>query len=107
MIGSTSGLENEGSGLVATAASKFGVRGAVHALREICRDAGVAVTCLSPGTLATDFTLNDGVEPVLNRYGRTRIPVGDVVALTRAVLRLSPASCVKEIHMPALGDPEV
>ena len=34
-------------------------------------------------------------------------PVGDVVTLLRAVLALSPASCVKEIHMPATGDTQV
>jgi NAD(P)-dependent dehydrogenase (short-subunit alcohol dehydrogenase family) len=107
LIGSSCGLENASCGLVGTAASKFGVRGAAHALREVCRDDGIPVTCLSPGTIATDIPLSDGVAAVLERHGRARIPLGDIITLIRAVLRLSPASCVKEIHMPATSDPEL
>ncbi len=104
LIGSTCGLDNEGSGLVASAASKFGVRGAAQALREVCRADGIAVTCLSPGSIATDVALDEGDGVVLERHGRSRIPVGDIVNLLRTVLALSPASCVKEIHMPAMND---
>lgn len=104
LIGSTCGWENEGSPLVGTAASKFGVRGAAHALREIGRPDGIPVTCLSPGTLATEVPLSQGPAPVLARHGCTRIPVGDIVELVRTLLRLSPAACVKEILVPATGD---
>lgn len=104
LIGSTCGWENEGSPLAATAGSKFGLRGVAHALREIGRPHGITVTCLSPGTLATEFPLSAGPEPVLARSGNTRIPVSDLVELVRTLLRLSPASCVKEILIPATGD---
>jgi NAD(P)-dependent dehydrogenase (short-subunit alcohol dehydrogenase family) len=104
LIGSTCGWENEGSPLVGTAGSKFGLRGVAHALREVGRPYGIPVTCLSPGTLATEFPLSAGTEPVLARSGNARIPVGDVVELVRTLLRLSPASCVKEILIPAVGD---
>jgi NAD(P)-dependent dehydrogenase (short-subunit alcohol dehydrogenase family) len=104
LIGSTCGWANEGSPLVATAGSKFGLRGIAHALREIGRPDGITVTCLSPGTLATETPLQAGVEPVIAEHGNRRIPVGDIVELVRTVLRLSPAACVKEILVPATGD---
>lgn len=104
LVGSTCGWENEGSPLVATAGSKFGLRGVAHALREIGRPDGITVTCLSPGTLATETPLAAGPDPVVAQHGNQRIPVGDLVELVRTVLRLSPAACVKEILIPATGD---
>lgn len=52
-IGSTSGLDNAGVREVAYSASKFGLRGATHALRENLRGEGIAVTCLNPGDIGT------------------------------------------------------
>jgi NAD(P)-dependent dehydrogenase (short-subunit alcohol dehydrogenase family) len=104
LIGSTCGWENEGSPLVGTAGSKFGLRGVAHALREIGRPDGITVTCLSPGTLATETPLRAGADPVIAQHGTRRIPVGDIVELVRTLLRLSPAACVKEILVPATGD---
>jgi len=104
LIGSTCGWENESSPLVATAGSKFGLRGVAHALREVGRPDGITVTCLSPGTLATETPLRAGTEPVIAEHSNRRIPVGDIVELVRTLLRLSPASCVKEILVPATAD---
>ncbi len=104
LIGSISGLDNESSSPVAYAASKFGVRGAAHALRPICRKSGIALTCLNPGWIANDVPYEDGVEAALTKHDGKAIPLADIVELLRAVLKLSPASCVKEIHMPAMRD---
>ena len=52
LIGSTSGLENVRAPEVAYTASKFGLRGVAHALRESLRKDGVAVTCINPGTFS-------------------------------------------------------
>ena len=45
-----------------------------------------------------------GVQAALDAHGGKAIPVADIVELLRAVLALSPASCVKEIDMPAMHD---
>jgi len=104
LIGSISGLDNEGASPVTYAATKFGVRGAAHALRAACRDSGIAVTCLNPGWIANEVPYEAGVEAALRAHDGKAIPVGDIVELLRAVVKLSPATCVKEIHMPAMGD---
>lgn len=107
-IGSTSGVENSGDMTAVTyAAAKFGLRGACQALRQHFRKDGIAVTCLSPGSIASDVALNEGAEAALKKHRGKRMPVADIVALTRCILDLSPAACVKEITMPALKDQDV
>ena len=66
LIGSTWGLENSGSNRVASAASKFGLRGATHALREHFREAKVRVTCLNPGWFSADFPAGVRIPPRWN-----------------------------------------
>ncbi len=87
LIGSTSGLENIGGPEVAYTASKFGLRGVAHALRENLRPFRIAVTCLNPGSLEGDG-----------------IPHADMVALVKCLINLSNATCVKEVDMPAMVD---
>ncbi|PSB22752.1 short-chain dehydrogenase [filamentous cyanobacterium CCP1] len=104
LIGSISGVENTGSPEVAYVASKFGVRGIAHALRENLRTDGIAVTCINPGMIATEVPYETGIDQALAQFNGTQIPVHDVVAIARCILSLSPASCVKEISMPAMAD---
>ena len=107
-IGSTSGLDNNGDmTAVAYTAAKFGLRGACQALRQHFRKDGIAVTCLSPGSLASDVAYGDGADAALKKHRGKRMPVADVVAMTRCILDLSPAACVKEIAMPALKDEDM
>jgi short-subunit dehydrogenase len=107
-IGSTSGLDNNGDmTAVAYSAAKFGLRGACQALRQHFRKDGIAVTCLSPGLIASDVAYGDGGEAALKKHRGKRMPVEDIVAMTRCILDLSPAACVKEIAMPALKDEDV
>ena len=106
-IGSTSGLENGDGSAVAYTAAKFGLRGACHALRQHFRKNGIAVTCLSPGSIASDIGYGQGAAAALKRHRGKRIPVADIVAMIRCILDLSPAACVKEIAMPALKDEDV
>ncbi len=103
VIGSTSGLENHRGREVAYVASKFGLRGMVHALRENLRPDRIGVTCINPGTIATEIPYEDGAEAAL-AYDDRKIPVQDLVALTQCVLRLSRGSCVKEIDVPSMMD---
>jgi short-subunit dehydrogenase len=107
-IGSTSGVENcSDMTAVAYAAAKFGLRGACQALRQHFRKDGIAVTCLSPGSIASDVAFADGANAALKKHRGKRMPVADIVAVTRCILDLSPAACVKEITMPALKDEDV
>jgi len=105
-IGSTSGLENGDGSAVAYTAAKFGLRGACQALRQHFRKSGIAVTCLSPGSMASDFRYGRATDAMKKHRGR-RMPVEDIVAMIRCILDLSPAACVKEIAMPALKDEDV
>lgn len=107
LVGSTCGLENEGTTSVAYAATKFAMRGAAHALRELLRKDGIPVTVLSPGSMATDLPFDAAAEEALERHGSARIPAADIVALVRTIRALSPASCLKEIHLPAVADDDV
>lgn len=107
LIGSTCGLENEGARAVVYVATKFGMRGAAQAIREVVRDAGIAVTCLSPGSMATDLSYTEGREAALTKHQGARIPVQDIVDLVRSLLSLSPAACVKDITIPAVRDTDV
>lgn len=86
-IGSSWGLENSGTARVASAASKFGLRGAAHALREHFRDAMVRVTCLNSSWFS----------PQPPESGARPIPIDDIVELVRCISRLSDATCVKEL----------
>jgi short-subunit dehydrogenase len=104
LIGSTSGLENGGSPEVAYAASKFGLRGLGHALRENLRSNGIAVTCINAGEVAAEIAYERGPDEAIAAYGGTRIPVQDLAAVVRCVMGLSNVSCVKEIDIPAITD---
>jgi short-subunit dehydrogenase len=104
LVSSISGLENTGAREVAYNASKFGLRGAAHALRENLRAAGIGVTVLNPGSIATQEPYTISAETVAKKYNGEQIPMHDLVALVRCVLTLSRATVVKEVDVPALGD---
>jgi len=105
-IGSTNGLDNGDMTAVAYSAAKFGLRGACQALRQHFRKDGIAVTCLSPGSIASDVAFGSAAA-ALKQHRSKRMPVEDIVAVIRCILDLSAASCVKEINMPALKDEDV
>ena len=104
LIGSTSGLDNNGSPEVAYAASKYGLRGFDQALRENLRRDAIAVTCINAGEVAADIAYERGAEEAIAMYGGTRIPVQDFVAIVRCLMSLSNVACVKEIDVPAITD---
>jgi short-subunit dehydrogenase len=104
LIGSTAGLDHTNNAQVSFVASKFGLRGITHALREHVRKDGVAVSCVNPGELAAEIPYEDGAEKAIAEYNGTRIPVQDIVSIVKCIINLSSASCVKEIHIPAMAD---
>jgi short-subunit dehydrogenase len=104
LIGSTSGIDNAGSGEVVYTASKFGLRGLGHALREHLRPQGITVTCINPGEVAAAIAYEEGAERAIQEYQGTRIPVQDLVLIVKCLMGLSRVACVKEIDVPAITD---
>lgn len=104
LIGSTAGLDHTNNAQISFVASKFGLRGIAHALREHVRQDGIAVTCVNPGELAAEIPFEYGADKAIEAYNGTRIPVQDIVSIVKCVINLSKVSCVKEIHIPAITD---
>ncbi len=104
LTGSTSALRQSGRPEVAFGASKFALNGMADALREGFRDDNLAVTVLQLGYLNTDDSLNTPLAQAAARGERRQVPVHDVVTMVDALLRLSEASFVRELILPAIGD---
>lgn len=102
-IGSTSGLENSSGREVAYAASKFGLRGVTHALRENLRADGIAVTCINPGNMGA-IEVKNGVVSAIPHENREMISPQDLLSVVKCIVGLSSASCVKEIDIMAMTD---
>lgn len=103
IIGSTLGLDNHNKNEVVFSATKFAVRGIVHSLRSHLRKDRISITVLNLGDLATE----DEVPPGGEKQKSNLIPLADVICALQFVLNTSNASCVKEINMPAMMDPDV
>ena len=100
-MGALSGLDNFPAREVANTASKFGLRGAVHALREELRYDRIAVTIINPGNIGTPEVLED-----LRQAGQPEtnaIPLSDLLSVIDCVLSLSRSTCIKEIQIPAMS----
>ena len=100
-MGALSGLDNFPAREVANSASKFGLRGVVHSLREELRKDRIAVTIINPGNIATPEVLAD-----LQQAGQPEtnaIPIADLLSVIDCVLALSSSTCIKEIQIPAMN----
>lgn len=97
-IGSTWGLDNHKGKEVVFSASKFALRGIIHALRENLRQHKIGVSVLNLGYLAT--------EPE-DQESEALIPMADVISALRFIMSTSNYSCVKEINMPAMQDDNI
>ena len=91
LIGSINGLENTRMPEVAYNASKFGLRGMAHGLREVLRKDKIAVTCINPGWID----------------GSGGVPYSDLIEIVRCLMRLTNRTCVKEMDVPAMSDENV
>lgn len=99
-MGALSGRDNFPGREVANSASKFGLRGVVHALREELRSQRIGVTIINPGNVGTPEVLQDLANDGLN--GGAAIPLSDLLSIISCVLSLSRATCIKEIDVPAM-----
>lgn len=95
-IGSLSGLDNRASAEVANTASKFGLRGAVQALR-IAFDRKIGFTVINPGNVATEEVLSDLRE---GRFPPQKaIPIPDLIHSVEWLLSLSPHVDVQDLNL--------
>lgn len=99
-MGALSGRDNFPAREVANSASKFGLRGVVHALREELRSQQISVTVINPGNVGTPEVLEDLGERSL--LSGNAIPLNDLLSIIDCVLSLSRATCLKEIDIPAM-----
>jgi 3-oxoacyl-[acyl-carrier protein] reductase len=99
-MGALSGRDNFPGREVANSASKFGLRGVVHSLREELRSQQISVTVINPGNVGTPEVLADLAAE--NLLGGEAIPLSDLLAIIDCILALSRATCIKEIDVPAM-----
>ncbi len=99
-MGALSGRDNFPGREVANSASKFGLRGVVHSLREELRSQQIGVTVINPGNIATPEVLADLAAN--NLSGSEAIPLADLLSIMDCILSLSRATCIKEIDIPAM-----
>ncbi|MBW4527778.1 MAG: SDR family oxidoreductase [Phormidium tanganyikae FI6-MK23] len=99
-MGALSGRENVRGREVANSASKFGLRGVVHSLREELRSQQISVTVINPGNVGTPEVLADLTSD--NLLGGGAIPLSDLLKIIDCVLSVSRATCIKEIDVPAM-----
>lgn len=99
-MGSLSGRNNLPGREVANSASKFGLRGVVHAPREELRSQRIGVTVINPGNGGTPEVLADLANGAL--VGGEAIPLPDLLSVIDCVMSLSRATCIKEIDLPAM-----
>lgn len=99
-MGALSGRDNFPGREVANSASKFGLRGVVHSLREELRSQQISVTIINPGNVGTSEVLADLAANDLS--GGEAIPLSDLLSIIDCILSLSRATCIKEIDVPAM-----
>lgn len=99
-MGALSGRDNFPAREVANSASKFGLRGVVHSLREELRSQKIGVTVINPGNVGTPEVLADLA--AANLTGGEAIPLSDLLSIVDCILSLSRATCIKEIDLPAM-----
>ncbi|NEQ32389.1 MAG: SDR family NAD(P)-dependent oxidoreductase [Leptolyngbya sp. SIO4C5] len=99
-MGALSGRDNFSGREVANSASKFGLRGVVHSLREELRSQQIGVTVINPGNVGTPEVLADLAAD--NLTGGEAIPLTDLMKIIDCILSLSRATCIKEIDVPAM-----
>lgn len=99
-MGALSGRDNFPGREVANSASKFGLRGVVHSLREELRSQQIGVTVINPGNVGTPEVLADLAAD--NLGSGEAIPLTDLLIIIDCILSLSRATCIKEIDVPAM-----
>ncbi|MEO0769347.1 MAG: SDR family oxidoreductase [Cyanobacteria bacterium J06649_4] len=96
-IGALSGLDHSASAEVANTASKFGLRGAIQALRVALKQKGIGFTVINSGNVATDEVLSDIAE---GRFSpQTPIPMSDMISAIEWIISLSPSVDTGDVNL--------
>ncbi|MEO1068563.1 MAG: SDR family oxidoreductase [Cyanobacteria bacterium J06638_6] len=96
-MGALSGLDNCPSAEVANTASKFGLRGAVQALRVTLGDQNIGFTVINSGNVATEEVVLD-IEA--GRFGsQTPIPMAVITSAVDWLLSLPPSVDVQDLNL--------
>lgn len=96
-MGALSGFDNAATVEVANTASKFGLRGAVQALRLALEEAAIGFTVINPGNVETEEVLADIRE---GRFeAQIPIPMSDLLSAIEWVLSASPAVEIGDINL--------
>ncbi len=85
-------------------AGKYGLLGFGQALSREVLAQGVRVTNILPGDVASDLSLDDSLETVIEQYGISKIPLSDLVEVILLTLKLDSAKVDQLILTPV--DPE-
>jgi len=96
-LGALSGVDQWASSQVAYSASKFGLRGAIQALRLALKEEGIGFTVINPGNVATEEVLMDIQEGRLKE--QAPIPISDIISAIEWVLSLSHSVEVGDINL--------
>jgi 3-oxoacyl-[acyl-carrier protein] reductase len=107
IIGSTLGLQNHNKKEVVFSIAKFAMQGIIHSLRTHLREHDIGVTVVNLGDLATQYGYDEGTDIVLKKHKGKLIPIADVINALRFIIGTTNATCIKEINMPAMKDPDI
>lgn len=107
LIGSTLGMQNHNKKEVLFSVTKFALRGIIHSLRVHLKNFNIGITSINLGDLATEYEYEEGESIVIEKYKGKAIPLSDVIKALQFIISTSNATCVKEIDMPSMKDPDV
>jgi short-subunit dehydrogenase len=96
-LGALSGLDNLPSEQVAYAASKFGLRGAIQALRKALKKENIGFTVINLGNVGTEEVLQDIEEK--RTKAQTLIPLTDIISTAEWILSVSPSVEIAEVDL--------
>ena len=107
IIGSTLGLQNHNKEEVVFSVTKFAMQGIIHSLRTHLKVHNIGVTVINLGDLATQYEYEEGTEIVTEKHKGELIPLADVLHALRFIISTTNATCIKEITMPSMKDPDI
>ena len=85
-------------------AAKFGLAGFTDAVRRLGIKDGILVTEILPGSVASDFDIDDPIDAVMQKYGQSKAHPRDVAEAVIFSLSRSKTSMVEEVGLPSVGD---
>lgn len=96
-LGALSGIEQLSSNQVAYSASKFGLRGAIQALRLALKEENIGFTVINPGNVGTQEVLLDIKEGLFCE--QTPIPMSDILSSIEYILSISSSVEIADINL--------